>query len=70
MVTIKVQAMKINCKDKYLEKAKELDTFFINTFFEKKWGLNKNIPFHYILKVMMNMDRVGYGREYVKILIK
>ena len=36
--------MQINCKDKYLEKAKELDTFFINTFYEKKWGLNKNIP--------------------------
>ena len=37
-------SMQINCKDKYLEKAKELDTFFINTFFENKWGLSKNIP--------------------------
>ena len=40
--------MQINCKDKYLEKAKELDNFFINTFFEKKWGLNKNIPLLHI----------------------
>ena len=37
-------SMQINCKDKYLEKAKELDTFFINTFFENKRGLSKNIP--------------------------
>ena len=41
MVTIKVQAMQINCEDKYLEKAKELDKFFINAFYENKWGLNK-----------------------------
>ena len=31
-------SMQINCKDKYLEKAKELDTFFINAFYEKKMG--------------------------------
>ena len=37
-------SLQINCEDKYLEKARELDTFFINTFYEKKWGLNKNIP--------------------------
>ena len=48
MVTIKIQAMQINCKDKYLEKAKELDKFFINTFYENKWGLNRNIPLQYI----------------------
>ena len=41
-------SLQINCKDKYLEKARELDTFFINTFYEKKWGLNKNIPLHNI----------------------
>ena len=41
-------SLQINCKDKYLEKAKELDTFFINTFYEKKWGLNKNIPLLHI----------------------
>ena len=37
-------SMQINCKDKYLEKAKELDTFFIKAFYENKWGLSKNIP--------------------------
>ena len=37
-------SMQINCEDKYLEKAKELDRFFINAFYENKWGLNKNIP--------------------------
>ena len=41
-------SMQINCKDKYLEKAKELDKFFINTFYENKWGLNRNIPLQYI----------------------
>ena len=34
----------INCKDKYLEKAKELDDFFIDDFYKNKWGLSKNIP--------------------------
>ena len=37
-------SMQLNCKDKYLEKAKELDEFFINSFYENKWGLSKNIP--------------------------
>ena len=37
-------SMQINCEDRYLEKAKELDKFFINSFYENKWGLNKNIP--------------------------
>ena len=41
-------SMQINCKDKYLEKAKELDTFFINTFYDNKWGLSKNIPLLHI----------------------
>ena len=41
-------SMQINCGDKYLEKAKELDTFFIKAFYEKKWGLNKNIPLLHI----------------------
>ena len=38
------KSMQLNCKDKYLEKAKELDEFFINSFYENKWGLSKNIP--------------------------
>ena len=29
-------SMQINCEDKYLEKAKELDKFFINAFYENK----------------------------------
>lgn len=29
-------SMQINCEDKYLEKAKELDKFFINSFYENK----------------------------------
>ena len=41
-------SMQINCGDKYLEKARELDAFFIDTFYEKKWGLNKNIPLLHI----------------------
>ena len=41
-------SMQINCKDKYLEKARELDAFFIDTFYENKWGLNKNIPLLHI----------------------
>ena len=28
----------------YLEKAQELDQFFINAFYENKWGLNHNVP--------------------------
>ena len=37
-------SMQINCEDKYLEKAQELDQFFINAFYENKWGLNHNVP--------------------------
>ena len=41
-------SLQINCEGKYLEKARELDSFFIDTFYEKKWGLNKNIPLLHI----------------------
>lgn len=37
-------SMQINCEDKCLQKAKELDKFFINAFLENKWDLRKNIP--------------------------
>ena len=37
-------SMQINCEGQYLLKAKELDQFFINAFYENKWGLNKNTP--------------------------
>lgn len=36
--------MQIDCSDRYLTKAKELDQFFIEAFNLNKWGLNKNIP--------------------------
>ena len=35
--------MQINCEDKYSEKVRELDQFFINAFYENKWGLNHNV---------------------------
>ena len=44
-------SMQINCKDKYLEKAEELDRFFINAFYKNKWGLNKNIPINNISSI-------------------
>ena len=37
-------SMQINCEDQYLEKAKELDQFFIDAFYKYKWSLNKNNP--------------------------
>jgi len=37
-------SMSINCEDQILEKAQELDQFFIDSFYKYKWGLNKNIP--------------------------
>ena len=37
-------SMQINCEDEYLEKAKELDQFFIDAFYKNKWSLNKNVP--------------------------
>ena len=36
--------MQINWEGEYLRKARELDQFFINAFYENKWGLKKNIP--------------------------
>jgi len=37
-------SMQNNCEDQYLEKAQELDHFFIDAFYKYKWSLNKNIP--------------------------
>ena len=37
-------SMQINCEGQYLQKAKELDQFFINAFYENKWGLSHNVP--------------------------
>ena len=37
-------SMQINCEGQYLQKAKELDQFFINAFYENKWSLNHNVP--------------------------
>ena len=37
-------SMQINWEGQYLQKAKELDRFFINAFYENKWGLTHNVP--------------------------
>ena len=37
-------SMQTNCEGQYLQKAKELDQFFINAFYENKWGLTHNVP--------------------------
>ena len=37
-------SMQINCQGQYRRKAKELDQFFINVFYENKWGLAHNVP--------------------------
>ena len=37
-------SLHINCEDKYLQKAKELDNFFIDAFYNNKWGLNEKMP--------------------------
>ena len=50
-------SLQINCEGKYLEKARELDTFFIKAFYENKWGLNKNIP----LRNIEGYDEHGQG---------
>jgi len=60
--------MQINCEDQYLEKAKELDQFFIDAFYKYKWSLNK-ISQKKLLKVI-NMESRVYGKEYPKSLIK
>ena len=36
--------MQINCEGEYLRKARELDQFFMNAFYENKWGLAQNVP--------------------------
>ena len=36
--------MQINCEGEYLQKATELDRFFMNAFYENKWGLAHKIP--------------------------
>ena len=62
-------SMQINCEGEYLRKARELDRFFINAFYENKWSLNKTYQ-RVLLKDMMNMVKVVYGKEFVKILIE
>ena len=47
-VILQDQLFKFNCEDEYLEKAKELDKFFINAFYENKWNINKNISIQHI----------------------
>ena len=56
-------SLQINCEDKYLEKAKELDKFFINAFYENKWGLNRNIP----KSLIVGYDKHGQGGLWKRI---
>ena len=56
-------SMQINCEGEYLEKAKELDAFFIDAFYENKWGLNQNIPLLHI----MGYDEHGQGGLWKRI---
>ena len=56
-------SMQINCEGEYLEKAKELDAFFIDAFYENKWGLNHNIPLLHI----MGYDEHGQGGLWKRI---
>ena len=37
-------SMQINCEGEYLRKARELDQFFINAFYENKWDPGHKIP--------------------------
>ena len=60
--------MQINCEDEYLEKARELDQFFIEAFHKNKWSLNKNNQ-KVLLKVLITESLVSRN-EYVKSLIK
>ena len=69
MVTTRVPVCKFHCEVQYLRKAKELDQFFINAFYENKGGLKK-IYLKVILKDMMNMVKMCYGKEFVKILVE
>ena len=70
----------INCEGDYLEKAKELDQFFIDAFYANKWGLNNNIPIDHIqgydehgqgglwkrlCKAPYKLDSVTKNREYL-----
>ena len=58
--------MQINCEDKYLKKAKELDQFFISVCHKNKWGLNPNIPFESI----KGYDEYGQGGFWKRICKK
>ena len=62
-------SMQINCEEKYLQKALELDQFFINVFMKIN-GVWLIMYQRVILKDMMNMVKVGCGGEFVKIVIE
>ena len=56
-------SMQINCEDKYLKKAKELDQFCSNACHKNKWGLSPNIPFEGI----KGYDEYGQGGFWKRI---
>ena len=49
--------MQINIEGEFLKKAKELDHFFIQSFFKNKWSLNKNVS----LEAIKGFDEHGQG---------
>ena len=58
--------MQINCDGEYLEKAKELDEFFIDYLYSN----NKKKYIEKLYQVMMNTVKVVLGKESVKNRIK
>ena len=57
------KTIQINCEDQYLVKARELDNFFINAFYENGWNINKNIPIQHI----QGYDEHGQGGLWKRI---
>ena len=55
--------IQINCEDEYLEKARELDNFFIHAFYENKWNINKNIT----IQNIEGYDEHGQGGLWKRI---
>ena len=58
--------MQINLDDDYLKKVQELDEFFMEAFWENKWGLNKNIK----EDVVRGYDQFGEEGLWKRILKK
>lgn len=57
------KTMQINCKNEYLEKAKEIDRFFIDAFYEHKWDLSDKVP----ISSIEGYDNHGQGGLWKRI---